>query len=133
MRFSMKLQMSQSELDQCRPVERNCAKHISVVNDIYSFEKEIAAAKSGHKEGSALCSSVQIMSEDSDLGIPAAKRILLQMCREWEAVHQQLVKDRENEKCTPAMSAYMEGLEFQMSGNEEWSRGTQRYNNAADF
>ncbi len=133
MRFSMKLEMSPSELDLCRPVERNCSKHISVINDIYSFEKEVAAAKTGHQEGGAVCSSVQIMSEESDLSVPGSKRVLFLLCREWEAVHQQLVMKRESEKCTPAMAAYMKGLEYQMSGNEQWSHTTKRYNNAADF
>lgn len=119
MRFSMKLEMSTSELDFCRPIERNCSKHISVINDIYSFEKEVAAAKTGHQEGAAVCSSVQIMSEESDLGVPGSKRVLFLLCREWEAVHQQLVTQRESDECTPAMSAYMEGLEYQMSGNEQ--------------
>lgn len=133
MRFSMKLEMPTWELDLCRPVERNCSKHISVINDIYSFEKEVAAAKSGHQEGAAVCSSVQIMSEESDLSVPGSKRVLFLLCREWEAVHQQLVTQRESDKCTPAMSAYMEGLEYQMSGNEHWSHTTKRYNHVADF
>lgn len=129
----MKLQMSSLELDLCQPVERNCAKHISVVNDIYSFEKEVAAAKTGHQEGGALCSSVQIMGQESSLSIPASKRVLFLLCREWEAIHEELVMKRESEKCTPAMSAYMKGLEYQMSGNEQWSHTTKRYHHAADF
>lgn len=133
MRFSMNLDMSPSELDLCRPVERNCAKHISVINDIYSFEKEIAAAKTGHHEGAAVCSSVQIMARESDLDVLGSKRVLFLLCREWEAVHRRLVTERESEKCTPAMSAYVQGLEYQMSGNEQWSHTTMRYNSVADF
>lgn len=134
MRYSMKLVISETELGLCKPLERNCAKHISVVNDIYSFEKEVAAAKCGHQEGAALCSSVQIMSEESDLSVPASKRILFQMCREWEAVHQQMVMERKADgKCTPAMLAYRKGLEYQMSGNEQWSSTTKRYNDVKDF
>lgn len=132
MRFSMKLQMSSSELDLCETVERNCAKHISVVNDIYSFEKEVAAAKTGHREGGAICSSVQIMAEESALSVNASKRVLFLLCREWEAIHRQLVV-RQSDKCTPAVSAYMKGLEYQMSGNEQWSHTTKRYHDAADF
>ena len=58
----MQLQPSPAELESVRPVERNCSKNISVVNDIYSFDKEVPAAKNAHKEGGALCSSVQIMA-----------------------------------------------------------------------
>ena len=133
MRFSMNLDISPTELASCRPVERNCSKHISVINDIYSFEKELAAAQTGHQEGAAVCSSVQIMAQESDLGVPGSKRVLLLLCREWEAVHRQLVAQRESGKCTAAMSAYMQGLEYQMSGNEQWSRTTKRYNSVDDF
>lgn len=133
MRFSMKLQMSSLELDLCQPVERNCAKHISVVNDIYSFEKEVVAAKTGHREGGAICSSVEIMAEESALSVPASKRVLFLLCREWEITHQQLVTKIESEKFTPAVSAYTKGLEYQISGNEQWSHTTKRYHDAADF
>ena len=131
----MRLQMSPEELQSVRPVELNCSKHISVINDIYSFEKEVAAAKKGHKEGAALCSSVQIMATESDLNIAASKRILWVLCREWESVHQQLVASRKGDgrKCSAAVLDYMKGLEYQMSGNERWSHTTKRYNEAADF
>ena len=135
MRFSMRLQMSLAELESVRPVERNCSKHISVVNDIYSFEKEVAAAKKGHKEGGALCSSVQIMADETDLGIAASKRVLWTLCREWESLHQQFVAKRGSELKKPSVAVldYMKGLEYQMSGNRQWSHTTKRYNENVDF
>ena len=135
MRFSMQLQLSPAELESVRPVERNCSKHISVVNDIYSFDKEVAAAKNAHKEGGALCSSVQIMAHEGDLTIAASKRVLWVLCREWELVHQQLVAKREGDLKTasPVVSDYMKGLEYQMSGNRHWSHTTKRYSEVADF
>lgn len=135
MRYSMRLQISPDELESVRPLERNCSKHISVVNDIYSFEKEVAAAKKCHKEGGALCSSVQIMADESDLTIAASKRVLWLLCREWEAVHQRLVATREADvkKPSPAVLDYMKGLQYQMSGNEQWSHTTKRYNEVAEF
>ncbi len=30
--------------------------------------------------------------------------------------------------CSEATKAYMKGLEYQMSGNEQWSKTTRRYN-----
>ncbi|KAK3177971.1 hypothetical protein OEA41_000103 [Lepraria neglecta] len=100
-----------------------------------AFEKEVAAAKKGHKEGGALCSSVQIMAHESDLSIAASKRVLWILCREWESVHQQLVAKREGDlkKASPAVLDYMKGLEYQMSGNTQWSHTTKRYNEVADF
>lgn len=130
MRFAMGLKMSKEELAIARPVEKNCSKHISVLNDIYSYEKEVIAAKTGHEEGGALCSSVQILATEADIDPAAAKRCLWQMCREWERCHQLLVAKVEkdtNQQASAALRAYMKGLEYQMSGNEMWSQSTLRY------
>ena len=127
----MGLHVSPEDLEYARPIERNCSKHISVINDVYSFEKEALAAKEGHKEGGALCTSVQIMADEAEMEIGAAKRVLLAMCKEWEECHRRLVKKAEDgeKKPSPELQAYMKGLEYQMSGNELWSRTTKRYSN----
>ena len=129
MRYSMGLHVTSTELEIARPAELNCSKHISVVNDIYSFDKEVLAAKEGHREGGALCSSVQITAVETAVNVEAAKRILWAMCREWELCHRKLVAQVEASlgKPSPALSAYMKGLEYQMSGNEQWSCTTKRY------
>ncbi|KAL9063650.1 MAG: hypothetical protein Q9161_009351 [Pseudevernia consocians] len=125
MRFVMKLELTPQELENLEPIDRNCAKHISVVNDIYSWEKELRKSKSSKEEGATLCSSVKVMAFECNVGAEAAKRILWTMCREWESVHLELA-----EKVAPfgpRMAQYCEGLGYQMSGNELWSRTTMRY------
>lgn len=129
MRFSMGLRIHASELAIARPLELNCSKHISVLNDIHSYEKEVLAAQTGHAEGGALCSSVPILAQEADVDPQAAKRILWAMCREWERCHVKLVaRVEEQQQVSPALRAYMKGLEYQMSGNERWSQSTLRYN-----
>ncbi len=125
----MGLHLSTSELAFLVPLERNCSKHISVVNDIYSWEKEVRAAQDGHQEGSALCSAVKVLADETNLGIEASKRVLWSMIREWELVHEEMVVEIEQTGCTEAVREYMQGLEYQMSGNEQWSRTTLRYIN----
>lgn len=130
MRFSMALHATPAELESVRSVERNCSKHISVVNDILSWEKEVLASKLGHQEGAALCSSVQVMAQEADISFDAAKRVLWAMCREWEMCHDELVAERKSAAklgCSHDLSEYMQGLEYQMSGNELWSKSTKRY------
>jgi len=127
MRFSMGLHVTPQELELSKPVEMNCSKHISVINDIFSYEKEVLSAKEGHEEGGFLCSSVPIMASENGVDVVESKRILLAMCREWEVSHNELGKDLEAKKQSPALSAYCKGLEYQMSGNELWSRTTRRY------
>ncbi|CAI7630480.1 unnamed protein product [Penicillium glandicola] len=49
---------------------------------------------------------------------------------EWETVHDEIVAEKiaSPDGCSEAAKAYMKGLEYQMSGNEQWSKTTRRYN-----
>jgi len=129
MRFSMGLKTTPDEIALARPVEMNCSKHISVINDVYSYEKELLAEKEGHAEGGALCSSVGILAKEAAVDIAASKRLLVYMCREWELCHEQLVakiRAQPNGR-SENLRRYMKGLEYQMGGNETWSQTTKRY------
>ncbi|CAI6332025.1 unnamed protein product [Periconia digitata] len=130
MRFSMGLRLNAEELQGMKALEGNCAKQLSVVNDIYSYDKEEEASHTGHKEGAFLCSAVKVLAEETKLGIPATKRVLWSMTREWEVVHDKMVAEQMAAPggCSDAAKAYMKGLEYQMSGNEQWSKTTRRYN-----
>lgn len=129
MRFSMGIELSSEELADMQELEGNCSKHLSIVNDIYSFEKELKASHTGHTEGSYLCSAVKILAEEAHLGIDAAKRVLWVMVREWETIHDQLMAEalRRPGGNSETIRLYTIGLSFQMSGNEQWSKTTLRY------
>ena len=128
MRFSMSLHLTTTEQALALPLEANASKNISVVNDICSYAKEIRVAAAGH-EGGTLCSSVPIVQTITGVDVDSAKRILWSMCREWEVRHRQLVDEiRIKGELSPALEAYLKGLEYQMGGNEVWSLGTTRYN-----
>ncbi len=129
MRFTMGIHLTPEELRSMTLLERNCSKQISVVNDIYSWEKELRASKTGHHEGAALCSAVKIVAEETHLNADAAKRILWSMTREWERRHDELAAEQLTGSAAMSQSVrdYIQGLEYQMSGNELWSRTTLRY------
>lgn len=61
MRYSMALQISPEELAIARPADMTCSKHLSVINDIWSYEKEYIASKTLHDEGGVLCTCVSSM------------------------------------------------------------------------
>lgn len=127
----MELHLTPDELAAVHPVEQNCAKHLSVLNDIMSWEKEYQAYLTGHPEGSAICSAVQVLSDETSLPYSACKRILWVMCREWELQHDFLVEKLQKEfnyKPGGNVMQYVKGLEYQISGNEQWSVTTPRYN-----
>ncbi|KAL9016829.1 MAG: hypothetical protein Q9185_005826 [Variospora sp. 1 TL-2023] len=135
MRYSMALYVTPDELDSVEEIERNVSKHLSVVNDIFSWEKEVLASLSGHEEGSALCSSVQVMCTEAEIETAAAKRVLWSMCREWERRHTELEAAYKKRKPAPSQSilTYIKGLEYQISGNEQWSETTKRYVGLPEF
>ncbi|EFW98420.1 aristolochene synthase [Grosmannia clavigera kw1407] len=76
MRYSMGLYVTPEELASVQSIEQNAAKHLSVLNDIMSWDKEYAAAQTGHPEGSALCSAVQVLADETSITYDAAKRVL---------------------------------------------------------
>ena len=121
----MGLRLTSTELASLTALEQNCSKQISVVNDIYSWEKELQASKTGHREGSALCSAVKVLADSAKLHIWASKCVLWYMVREWELVHDEMYEEIKD--CGEAVRLYAKGLEYQMSGNELWSRTTKRY------
>ena len=126
-RYSMGLLVSIEDLRSVADVEKNCGRHISIVNDIYSYEKEVLTAQNTHEEGGKLCNAVQIFASDVGISIRSSKRALWSICREWEHTHEELVLERKSRDCSDDLSSYMEGLEFHMSGNELWSKTTKRY------
>ncbi|KAM7185509.1 Isoprenoid synthase domain containing protein [Naviculisporaceae sp. PSN 640] len=132
MRFVMGLHVTPEELTSAQPLEQNCAKHLSVMNDIWSWDKEYLQSLDGHPEGSAICSAVQILSDETSLPYEASKRVLWSLCREWELEHNVLVEkllgSQQGQDVTMTnLELYIKGLEYQMAGNELWSGTTLRY------
>lgn len=127
MRFSMALHVPANHISKAAVVNMTVSKHLSVINDIWSYEKELKASKNLHEEGGVLCSAVAILAEDTDLTIPASKRVLYNLCREWETEFKQSQHDLLQARDMPQLRPYLLGLEYQMSGNEFWSKTTERY------
>jgi aristolochene synthase len=127
MRFCAGLYMTPEELELVKPVEENSMKHITFVNDVCSFEKEVLAAKSGFELG-AICSSGPIVMDLCGVGEHEAKRIMWQMVRAWEVRHFEMVDEILGKHPSSALITYFKGLEHQTAGNELWSLLTPRYN-----
>ncbi|KAF2796773.1 Aristolochene synthase from penicillium Roqueforti [Melanomma pulvis-pyrius CBS 109.77] len=131
MRFSMGLHLTPDQQSSVRALEQNCSRQISIVNDIYSWEKEYKASQMLNAEGAVLCSGVKLVSEEAGLDFEASKRVLWSMAREWERVHDSMAQELLTSvgANSEAMKLYIKGLEYQMSGNELWSKTTPRYHN----
>ncbi|KAJ5156102.1 hypothetical protein N7492_008905 [Penicillium capsulatum] len=127
MRFCARLYMTPEQLELVKPIEENSMKHITFVNDVCSYEKEVLAAKDGFELG-AICSAVPIMMDLCGVGQRETARVMWQMARAWEVRHFELVEEVLKKDSSPAMVTYLKGLEHQIAGNERWSLLTPRYN-----
>ena len=69
------------------------------------------------------------MSVEAGVSHGTAKRILWFLCREWEIDHQEMVAKVLEGKggSDSALTSYLKGLEYVLSGNEYWSETTERY------
>lgn len=99
------------------------------MNDICSYAKELRASQASPEEGSALCSAVQVLSDETFLPAESAKKVLWTMCREWELNHERMTEELGKVRgCDGVMKEYLEGLKLQISGTEAWSLRSLRYN-----
>ncbi|KAG9387024.1 Aristolochene synthase [Pyrenophora tritici-repentis] len=128
MRFCAGLSITPEELELAKEVEENCMKHITFVNDICSYDKEVMTASEGSELG-AMCSSVPIIKADHRVDDDQeAKSIMWEMVRDWELRHFELVEKISSKNISPALAKYLKGVEYQAAGNEHWSLLTPRYN-----
>lgn len=127
MRFCADLHLSAEELELVKPIEQNALKHMTVVNDICSLDKEVLAAKDGFELG-AICSSVPIVKEFAGVNEVETKRIMWQMVRAWEMRHFELFQNLQSKSRSVDFLTFLKGLEYQVAGNELWTLTTRRYN-----
>ncbi|KAK5732046.1 hypothetical protein LTR17_010882 [Elasticomyces elasticus] len=127
--YSMGLHVPEADLQSIDRIHKTYANLGMTVNDILSLDKEIRAWDDGHKEGASLLNMVIMLGEQLTMSIPATKRILWNICREWEIEHAQNVFARLTDRsgCSDELKDYIQGLEYILGGNEAWSWTTGRY------
>ncbi|KAL3475699.1 isoprenoid synthase domain-containing protein [Aspergillus californicus] len=129
-RFVNNIMLTPAQLSEFEALENTTVRHMILVNDILSWEKEIKEARESNQEGSAVCSAVPILARNLGVGYDGAKRILWASCRELEGSFGDLAVDvlgRLKGGNLAEGKRYIEALEYLASGNEEWSRTTSRY------
>ena len=134
MRFGMAVQLTAEEQKLVRDAESTASRQLTALNDVWSFEKEVLASETLDREGGVLCNAVTILAGEVGVSVPAAKRLLAHVAREYELRHAQLAEDILRAADSPGsgcdvekLRLYLEGLACQMSGNEAWSKITHRY------
>ena len=128
MRYTMSLHLKLMNLEAIRQIEMDVGRSISIINDILSFEKQVKTSTAAH-EGSTLRSAVSILCLECKVSYDAAKHVLWTLCREYEPMYKVLVESLAEKigPCNTTLKLCIRGLEYQMSGNELWSRTAERY------
>ncbi|KAJ6113455.1 hypothetical protein N7523_006772 [Penicillium sp. IBT 18751x] len=129
-RFGAGLHLHTAELSQTAALESCAFRFMGVLNDIYSWDRESKVYQANPTDGSRPFSSVYILSQETGLSYTACKRLMYAYCRELEIVLKQSSEDLKQEHggtLRPEMEKYTKGLEYLMSGIEQWSQWTPRY------
>lgn len=129
-RFGAAIRLSPEELKQTAALESCAFRFMGVLNDIYSWNREWKVYQTNPSEGARPFSAVYILAQETGLSYPACKRIMYSYCRELETAfkeaEQELVK-QSGGTLQPDLETYVRGLEYLMSGIEQWSQWTPRY------
>ncbi|KAK8240424.1 Aristolochene synthase [Phyllosticta capitalensis] len=128
-RYTIGIRLTSDEFKRVSRIDTNCARHLGVVNDICSWDKEFNKSQESKEEGAVLCSAVKTLADVSALSPAAAKRLLWTMVGEWEIQHEELHAQliRSGEGYRGELGRYISALEDLMSGHLHWSITTPRY------
>ncbi|KAK5658076.1 hypothetical protein OQA88_2632 [Cercophora sp. LCS_1] len=111
------------------PLERVANYHVSILNDIFSFDREWKAAET-LGQGAVLVNGVRILADEAAVSVGTAKRLCFAFVRAWEVEFKRMVDETlegvggmEGERLQRAVV----GIERRMSGAEAFSWRTKRY------
>ena len=107
-------------------IDRNIAIHVCVVNDLFSWDKEVLDAAETNYD---IVNAISIVMNQDNVDAEEARVRLAAKVPELELRHDQLLRQSANPNPLSVESQrYIEFLVCLASGNESWSRLTARYN-----
>ncbi|KAK3349788.1 isoprenoid synthase domain-containing protein [Lasiosphaeria hispida] len=124
------LAMREGERAALAPLERVANYHVSILNDVFSFEREWQAART-LGQGAVLVNGVRILADETAVSVGAAKSLCLALVRAWEVEFQTMVEEvlervRGGDGEERLRRAVL-GIERRMTGAEAFSWRTSRY------
>ncbi|KGO52153.1 Terpenoid synthase [Penicillium expansum] len=122
-RFGAKLDLTTVELEKTAALESTAFRHVGVMNDIYSWEREWNVYQANLADGAQPFSAIYILANETGLPYAACKRLMYSYCRELElALKQSTDEIRHNsmDSLTHKLEMYIKGLEYFMCGIELW-------------
>ncbi|KAJ5782243.1 hypothetical protein N7457_004017 [Penicillium paradoxum] len=130
LRFGAKLHLTTAELEKSAALESTAFRHVGVMNDIYSWNREWKVYQENPTDGAQPLSAVYILANETGLPFEACKRLLYSYCRELELVLENTgdeIRHDNTKSSSRELETYTRGLEYFMRGLELWSQWTPRY------
>lgn len=128
MAFGLDISLTPIEIKTIAEIETLQAYHLLVINDYYSFEKELLDSQTKHLEGAKLFNVVSVLADEIDVSYTSSKAIIDVMLKKWEEEWRVMVEKIEAKgECTETMKKYLRGKEYMNLGNVVWSATTRRY------
>lgn len=125
--------VSPAQRESLAQLEKVANFHVSILNDVFSFEREWKAAQKA--EGGALVNGVSVLAGEMNVSLKAARQLCLALVRAWEveflALSEEVLAaaaaDRGGEEEEELLRLAIKGIERRMSGAEAYSWRTARY------
>ncbi|KAJ5339687.1 hypothetical protein N7452_006415 [Penicillium brevicompactum] len=130
MRFGANIHLTKAQLAQTKTLESTAFRHFSIINDIYSWEREWKLAQATSADGARPFSAVFILAKETNQPFSVCKESLYEYCRDLELGFKQALDGLRHDgspELTPEMDKYVQSLEYFMSGMETWTQWTPRY------
>jgi len=128
--WTEELAMTPSETSLLAPLERVANYHVSILNDVFSFDREWKAAQT-LGQGAVLVNGVRILADEAAVSVGAAKRLCFSLVRAWEEEFQTMaegvVDSAGDEDARERLQRAVQGIERRMTGAEAFSWRTSRY------
>ncbi|KAF4625640.1 hypothetical protein G7Y89_g12523 [Cudoniella acicularis] len=131
-RWAMDVEIPAAEKPWLQKLEYNSVDHIIIVNDLFSWEKELLQASISKETeiGGDLVSAITVVMKEQKMDEQTAKAFLAKKVHEIEVKQFELIGEREKSG-GPILTdtrRYADCLATMAAGNESWSRITARYN-----
>lgn len=116
----------QHEKDQVHENDPNIAAHVCIVNDLFSWDKELLHAD--EMDGD-IVNVVSIVMREDNVDVATAQARLSEKVQQLKRRHYLLLQEAQSTKpLSPESQRYIRFLTTLASGNEPWSRLTAMYN-----
>ncbi|KAK3304143.1 isoprenoid synthase domain-containing protein [Chaetomium strumarium] len=123
-----------AERAMLRPLDRVANYHVSILNDVFSFEREWKAAQA-LEDGAVLVNGVAVLAKEANLSVHAARQLCLGLVRAWEVEFLSMAEGLlgsyglggQQGEARSLMDRAIKGIERRMTGAEAFSWRTSRY------